>query len=84
MRSGATPFAAQSPENETLFETLRAWRAEQARTQGVPAYVILHDKTLHELVARKPENLSELLNVPGIGQAKGERYGAALLALIPH
>ncbi len=79
-----TAFAAQSPENEPLFETLRAWRAEQARAQGVPAYVILHDKTLHELAARKPENLSELLNVPGIGQAKGERYGAALLALIPH
>ena len=77
-------FAAQSPEDESLFETLRAWRAEQAKAQGVPAYVILHDKTLHELAARKPENLSELLNVPGIGQAKGERYGAILLALMPH
>jgi len=79
-----TAFAAQLPQDEPLFETLRAWRAEQARVQGVPAYVILHDKTLHELAARKPENLSELLNVPGIGQAKGERYGAVLLALIPH
>jgi ATP-dependent DNA helicase RecQ len=79
-----TAFAAQSPEDESLFETLRAWRAEQAKAQGVPAYVIMHDKTLHELAARKPENLSELLNVPGIGLAKGERYGAVLLALIPH
>jgi ATP-dependent DNA helicase RecQ len=70
------------PGDESLFETLRAWRAEQAKTQGVPAYVILHDKTLHELAARKPENLVEILEVPGIGQAKGERYGAALLALI--
>jgi ATP-dependent DNA helicase RecQ len=68
--------------NATLFEVLRAWRAEQAKAQGVPAYVILHDKTLHELAARQPVSPDELLDVPGIGQAKAERYGAALLALI--
>ncbi|MDP2107830.1 MAG: RQC domain-containing protein, partial [Rhodocyclaceae bacterium] len=76
--STATPAAS----NPTLFEALRAWRAEQAKTQGVPAYVILHDKTLHELAARTPTNQDELLDVPGIGQAKAERYGATLLALI--
>lgn len=61
---------------------LRTWRAEQAKTQGVPAYVILHDKTLYEIAAQKPGSLSELLNVPGIGQAKGERYGNILLEII--
>ncbi|MDP1957179.1 MAG: HRDC domain-containing protein, partial [Rhodocyclaceae bacterium] len=79
-RKSAT--AAPAASNPTLFEALRAWRAEQAKTQGVPAYVILHDKTLHELAARTPTNQDELLDVPGIGQAKAERYGAALLALI--
>jgi ATP-dependent DNA helicase RecQ len=65
-----------------LLATLRAWRAEQARTQAVPAYVILHDKTLLELAARQPANRDELLAVPGIGQAKAERYGSDLLALM--
>ena len=68
--------------NAALFEALRTWRAEQAKTQGVPAYVILHDKTLHELATRQPADPDELLDVPGIGQAKAERYGVALLALI--
>ena len=77
-----TSTAAPAASNPTLFEALRAWRAEQAKTQGVPAYVILHDKTLHELAARTPTNQDELLDVPGIGQAKAERYGAALLTLI--
>jgi ATP-dependent DNA helicase RecQ len=65
-----------------LFDALRAWRAGLAREQGVPAYVILHDKSLRELAARRPDSLSELLAVPGIGQAKADRYGEALLRLI--
>jgi len=74
-----TPLAAS---DEPLFETLRAWRAGLAREQGVPAYVILHDKSLRELATRRPVNLPELLGVPGIGQAKAERYGEALLRLM--
>jgi ATP-dependent DNA helicase RecQ len=78
-KTAATPQTAGDP---TLFEALRAWRAEQAKAQGVPAYVILHDKTLHELSARQPAGLDELLDVPGIGQAKAERYGAGLLEIV--
>lgn len=70
------------PASFTLFDMLRAWRAEQAKAQGVPAYVILHDKTLRELAARHPASTNELLNVPGIGQAKAERYGTDLLKII--
>ena len=65
-----------------LFEALRAWRDELARTQGLPAYVILHDKTLHELATRGPQRMDELLDVAGIGEAKAVRYGAALLELL--
>jgi ATP-dependent DNA helicase RecQ len=65
-----------------LFNTLRTWRAERAREQGVPAYVILHDKSLRELAARRPASLASLLDVPGIGQAKVDRYGEALLLLL--
>jgi ATP-dependent DNA helicase RecQ len=74
--------ATQIAGDPTIFEMLRTWRAEQAKVQGVPAYVILHDKTLHELAARQPANLDELLDVPGIGQAKAERYGAGLLEIV--
>jgi ATP-dependent DNA helicase RecQ len=67
--------------DEPLFNALRQWRAEQARTQGVPAYVILHDKTLRELAVRRPMAIDDLLGVPGIGEAKVSRYGESLLQL---
>jgi ATP-dependent DNA helicase RecQ len=77
-KNSSTPAsAADAP----FFEALRAWRAEKAREQGVPAYVILHDRTLLELAAQRPQSTGDLLQVAGIGLAKAERYGVSLLAL---
>ena len=77
-----TTEAPLAESDSPLFDALRAWRAGLAREQGVPAYVILHDKTLRELATRRPANLDDLLGVPGIGQAKADRYGEALLRLM--
>jgi ATP-dependent DNA helicase RecQ len=74
----ATPPAA----DPALFERLRVWRSEVARRQGVPAYVVFHDRTLNELAARRPVDLVELETLPGIGRSKLERYGQALLDII--
>ncbi|MFN0314919.1 MAG: DNA helicase RecQ [Burkholderiales bacterium] len=65
-----------------LLEQLKTWRREQARVQGVPAFVILHDKTLAEIARQQPHRLGALAQISGIGAAKLERYGADLLALI--
>jgi ATP-dependent DNA helicase RecQ len=67
---------------QRLFESLRLWRAETARSQGVPAYVILHDRSLREIANRRPASPVELLAIPGIGQAKANRYSEALLRLV--
>ena len=64
------------------FEALRGWRLEQARGQGVPPYVVFHDRTLLEIAAAPPTSLGELAMVAGVGQAKLERYGEALLAAL--
>jgi ATP-dependent DNA helicase RecQ len=65
-----------------LFETLRALRRELAAERGVPPYVILHDRSLRDLARRRPATRDELLAVHGIGQAKADAYGAALLAAV--
>jgi ATP-dependent DNA helicase RecQ len=76
-------FPADLPAADAgLFDALRQWRGQTAREQGVPAYVILHDRTLNELAARRPQTMDELMNVSGIGEAKAARYGAALLGLL--
>jgi len=61
---------------------LRRWRADTAREQSVPAYVILHDRTLRELAQFRPVSLGQLSGITGMGSAKIEHYGAELLALI--
>ncbi len=78
----ATLVADLSAEDAALFETLRQWRADTAREQGVPAYVILHDRTLRELAEMRPTTRGHLAMVSGIGTAKIEHYGEELLALI--
>ena len=61
---------------------LRAWRLQRARDDEVPAFVVLHDRTLNEIAARLPTTNEELLAISGIGPAKVERYGVELLAVI--
>jgi ATP-dependent DNA helicase RecQ len=65
-----------------LVARLKAWRTEQARSQGVPPYVVFHDRTLLELASRRPTSRSQLAMVGGIGAAKLERYGEALLEVL--
>jgi ATP-dependent DNA helicase RecQ len=65
-----------------LVAALKAWRLSQAREQGVPPYVVFHDRTLLELASRRPASLAALAEVGGIGAAKLERYGEALLTLL--
>jgi ATP-dependent DNA helicase RecQ len=65
-----------------LLQALKNWRREQAREQGVPPYVVFHDRTLMELAAQRPANRDDLAQVNGIGAAKLERYGAAVLAVL--
>lgn len=64
---------------KTLFERLRALRSDLARGQGVPAYVVLSDRTLRELCVKMPRTGGELLEVSGIGSNKSEQYGKLLL-----
>jgi ATP-dependent DNA helicase RecQ len=76
--------AVQTPTapDSALAERLRRWRLEVARQDGVPAYVVLHDRTLNELAARSPRTKAELADVSGIGPGKLDRYGEDLLRLV--
>jgi ATP-dependent DNA helicase RecQ len=74
--------ASAGDVDDGLFERLRAWRLERARADEVPAYVVLHDATLRELAAAKPENERDLAAVKGFGPTKLERYGDDVLAVI--
>ncbi len=75
-------YAELSASDNALFQELRTWRSDTAREQGVPAYVILHDKTLRELAEVRPTSHGMLAGITGMGSAKIEHYGEELLNLI--
>ena len=77
--AGASPLSAP---DQSLFERLRVWRADEARAQSVPPYVIFHDSVLREIAERRPPDRPALASVRGVGASKLDRYGAALLALL--
>jgi ATP-dependent DNA helicase RecQ len=64
------------------FDALRQWRLETARQTKLPPYVIFHDKTLTEIARSGPVSIADLALIPGVGPAKLERYGAAVLAVM--
>lgn len=65
-----------------LFEALRAWRAEQARQAGLPPYIVFSDATLRDLARTRPSSSDALRLVYGIGEAKANAYGDAVLQLL--
>ncbi len=71
-----------SPEDAALYEAVKEWRRRTAEAENVPPYVVFGDKTIEELIEKKPRTERELLTVFGIGSVKAERFGAALIRLL--
>ena len=74
--------ALVSEADHPLFDALRDWRAERARREGVPPYVIFTNRQLAAMVKARPGSLSSLRMIEGIGKAKLENYGQELLAML--
>jgi DNA helicase-2/ATP-dependent DNA helicase PcrA len=66
-------------DDDPVFKALKTWRRERAREDGIPAFVVFHDKTLEEIARRRPGDLAALGAVSGVGPAKLERYGGDVL-----
>ncbi|MDO5053193.1 MAG: DNA helicase RecQ [Pseudoclavibacter sp.] len=77
---GAAPEL--SGEAAARYELLRQWRAETAREQGVPAYMVFSNATLAGIAELNPGSRARLAAVSGVGQAKLERYGDEVLGVL--
>ncbi len=74
--------SGNSSASPAHIDALREWRRREAARRSVPAYVVLHDRTLAALAAFRPATLEALSAIPGIGPAKLEAYGKELLSLL--
>jgi ATP-dependent DNA helicase RecQ len=70
-----------SVDGEALAARLREWRAAEAKRLRVPAYMVMHDRTLTALAQARPSNPNQLLAIDGMGPAKVEKFGEAILGL---
>ncbi len=74
------PAAAElDTAGQARFAALRSWRSEQAKADAVPPYVIFHDSTLAAIADRHPRREADLHGITGVGEAKREKYGDAVL-----
>ncbi len=78
----SSPTRTVATKDQDLWEALRECRQSLASEHGVPAYVIFHDKTLHEMLQFRPQSESAMLDISGIGQTKLDRYGEQFLEII--
>ena len=70
-----------SEEGDAVAARLKEWRATEAKRLGVPAYLVMHDRTLTALALARPANPKQLLEIVGMGPAKVEKFGGAILGL---
>jgi len=73
-----TPLSASG---EGVAARLKEWRMAEAKRLRIPAYLILNDRTIAALAFARPKNPNQLLGVDGIGPAKADKFGDAILAL---
>lgn len=68
--------------DQAIFDALRSWRATEASTARVPAYVVFSDATLEAIAEATPSSVSALAAISGVGAVKLDRYGSAVLGIV--
>ena len=71
-----------SPPEFAVFSRLRALRKERADAEGVPAYALFTNDQLAEMVQRRVTSAAALRDIPGVGEARVEKYGEAFLHIV--
>lgn len=81
----AKPYKIQKASSNKDAETivkLKEWRLELSRMYKIPAFKIITDRTIFDLIEKKPGSLEELNEIYGLGYAKIRKYGEDLLSMI--
>jgi superfamily II DNA helicase RecQ len=81
-KSPAPPAKPSGTVDSRIEAALRAWRLEEARRRGVPAFRILTDKVLRDIAITHPATSDELLAIPGIGMSTVEKYGPSIHRIV--
>jgi len=78
----AAVMADLSARDQSVFDALRQWRTDLAKTRGVPPYVIFHDRTLAEIAREKPLSAEALREISGVGEKKAQAYAGDVARIL--
>jgi superfamily II DNA helicase RecQ len=81
-KKSSAPAKPSGTINSRIEKALRAWRLEEARRLGVPAFRILTDKVLRDIAIIHPATSDELLSISGIGMSTVEKYGPSIHRIV--
>jgi ribonuclease D len=76
--------AGPRPSDRTrrIDRDLREWRRREVASSGLTPLAVLPNHVLEAIAARDPRTLAELAAIPGLGEARLARSGAAILAVL--
>ena len=80
-RRGSYPDSIDAADHQ-LFDALRQWRSDRAKSADVPAFVVCNDHTLAELTIHKPTTPVALRSIFGLGEVKVSKFGDEILRVI--
>jgi len=80
-RPRTDPAEALTPDQQALDQRLRQWRQTESEKLNLPLFFVLASNTLRNIVLARPQNLSQLKTIPGLGHEKIERFGAGILEI---
>ncbi len=69
-------------KSNDVITRLKEWRKALSREQNIPAYIIMHDRTIIDIAVKTPLSLNDLEKVIGLGPAKISKYGDEILGVV--
>jgi len=75
-------YSSKSISNPELFEQIKTWRTRKAEEFDQPAFFVLHQKCLIQIVEQMPSSLKELQKIKGIGKRKVKAFGDEIIEIV--
>ena len=67
------------PEQQVLDQRLREWRKAESEKLNLPLFFVLASTTLRSIVLARPQTLSQLKTIHGLGHEKIEKFGPGII-----
>jgi ATP-dependent DNA helicase RecQ len=80
-RSTPDPIDSLTPDQQALDERLREWRKSESERLNLPLFFVLASTTLRNIVLARPQTLTQLKSIQGLGFDKIEKFGPAIISV---